>query len=302
MSETLLIAKNRDLYFFPYCTEIDVWSRTELLDAMANPLLSANQALWSEKLSHYQLIIFLDYGFSPEMAAFVKRYTAAKVVLYFWNYFAADKQLLLAQTQAAKVVDEIFSFDPIEAQQYGLLHNSTFYSLNLKNKTLPIQYDIFFGASNKGRVDQALELEKTFELLGLTTFYHITKGEGKTTSEYVPYDQYLDFVFQSRAILEIMREHQTGLTLRSMEALYFQKKLITTNPVIKDYCFYHPHNIFVLGQDDNAYLPEFMQKPYEPVEKEILDFYDVSAWARRFVQQDLAAFQRLEYKNFQNIE
>ena len=72
---------------------------------------------------------------------------------------------------------------------------------------------------------------------------------------------------QSNCILDYNQEGQVGLTLRPMEALFLEKKLITNNKDIKNYDFYNPSNIFILGENNIEDIKEFINKPYEKVEQ-----------------------------------
>ncbi len=298
---TLLIARDRSLYFFPYCSTIDVWSGSELPVAAfkAQSLTQEEQSLWREKLKPYKLIVFLDYGFEAEMGLFAKKYATAKVVLFFWNRLVTDKLEMLDQARSQAAVDAIFSFDALEAEKYGLLHNSTFYSMDLPKKVLPIQQDLFFGAANHGRRERALKIKKTMEEQGLSVFFHMTESRGIEDNRYLPYIDYLEKVFESRGILEVMREGQTGITLRCQESIFLEKKLVTTNRKVKDYQFYRPENIFILGEDPLETLNEFMDIPLQPLAQGFKDFYDSEQWAQRFFTQDKADFQKYEYKYFE---
>ena len=48
-------------------------------------------------------------------------------------------------------------------------------------------------------------------------------------------------------------------------------KLITDCVWLKKYDFFHPDNIFILGEDEIESLPEFMNKPYVEIETSVLN-------------------------------
>ena len=101
-------------------------------------------------------------------------------------------------------------------------------------------------------------------------------------SQTVPYDQVIQEIRQSRAILDVMQEKQHGITWRPMEAMCFQKKLITTFEEISDYNFYDSRNIFLLGHDDVEGLKDFLKKPYEPIDDSIRQEYVAADWLDSF--------------------
>jgi hypothetical protein len=75
---------------------------------------------------------------------------------------------------------------------------------------------------------------------------------------------------------------QTGLTLRPMESIFFEKKLITNHLTISDYDFYDKSNIFILGKDDLNNLSYFLKQPYNRLPAKLVDGYDFNTWLKRF--------------------
>ncbi|MBL1226225.1 oligosaccharide biosynthesis protein Alg14 [Enterococcus sp. BWR-S5] len=288
---TLLVAKNEHLYFFDTLSDIDVIAGHQLLRA---PWDKTN---WEEKLSQYSLIVFLDYGFEPKMAEVIRPYTQAKFVLFFWNHMTKEKIQLLYRTQAEPYIDAYYTFDPLEAQEFHLNHNSTFYSRRMLLPNKELKRDLFFGASDNGRREVAQSLLMIFNYLKLDTHYFILNGRGNEQKGYLSYEDYLNFVAESKGILEIMRPGQTGITLRSLEALFFKKKLVTTNRKIRHYHFYNPENIFIIGEEDFARLPEFLDSPYQDTMDELLEFYSEEQWMSRFHADDTASFETKEYRS-----
>ena len=59
------------------------------------------------------------------------------------------------------------------------------------------------------------------------------------------YYEYLKQIENSRIICEVVQKGQSGLTVRALEALFFEKKLITNNESIIEFDFYDSNNIFI---------------------------------------------------------
>ena len=131
---------------------------------------------------------------------------------------------------------------------------------------------------NKGRKEIIQNYNKIFEQNKLKTKIFIIEG----SKDYIDYEDYLVYVSQSLAILDIVNENVDGLTLRCMEALFFSKKLITNNKAIKTYDFYNSDNIFILGEDNLEDISLFIRKPYKKLDKDILEYYDFESWLKRF--------------------
>ena len=100
--------------------------------------------------------------------------------------------------------------------------------------------------------------------------------------DFVPYEDYLKLLVKTKTILDIVDGNQSGLTLRCMEALFFNKKLITNNLDIENYDFYNPKNVFILGKDDMNNIKQFIDSPYELVDEKIVNYYDFDEWIKRF--------------------
>lgn len=285
-SDVLIVPKDRSLYFFPAISEMSVCSGKELLAA-------SNETL-RHYLKNFQLIIFLDFGFEPEMAARIRPFTKAKIVLFFWNHFKLEHYRKLNDAQKEPAIDEIYHFDPLEARDLGLKHNSSFYTQSVGESVHKTEYDIFFGANDNGRKQQALELKDRFESLGLATHYHILPKRGNEQEGYLPYNDYLQLVKRSKGILEILRAGQYGVTLRTFESLFLQKKLVTANAMLPFYRLYDPRNVFMI-EPDLSKLTAFLNIPYHPADQEMLDFFEAKNWVKRFVDYDPTLFEEFEY-------
>jgi hypothetical protein len=98
----------------------------------------------------------------------------------------------------------------------------------------------------------------------------------------ISYDDVLVKIGKSKAILDYLSDPSDGLSLRPMESIFHKKKLITNSKLIANYDFYRPQNIFILGRDNLSDLPEFLNSPYEEIDKEIIEKYDFKNWLNRF--------------------
>ncbi len=90
---------------------------------------------------------------------------------------------------------------------------------------------------------------------------------------------------KSKSILDFVSIGQSGLTIRPLEALFLKKKLITNDKFIKNFDFYHPDNVFILGKDKMEYLSDFLEKPFIEIEESITSKYDFSNWIKRFFKK-----------------
>ena len=56
------------------------------------------------------------------------------------------------------------------------------------------------------------------------------------------------------------------------------KKLITTNPTIVHYDFYHPDNMFYWSGSNLDELKDFLTRPFVPIAPELKRKYSFSNW------------------------
>ncbi|KES13538.1 hypothetical protein SASC598P14_010430, partial [Snodgrassella alvi SCGC AB-598-P14] len=75
----------------------------------------------------------------------------------------------------------------------------------------------------------------------------------------------------------VIADHN-GLGFRHFEALYYKKKIITTNKHIQYYDFYHPNNIFIWDDKNLGEINNFLMKPYSPINPDIVAKYSFKNW------------------------
>ena len=105
-------------------------------------------------------------------------------------------------------------------------------------------------------------------------------------SPWIEYKEICRNIARSKAILEIVREGQSGATIRLMEALFFGKKLVTNNNLVKKEEFYNKENIFLLGDRPLEELKEFLNGEFVPFAPELLNKYDVKQWMQNFRKKE----------------
>lgn len=234
---------------------------------------------WKYDISMLKKIVVFDTAYTPELGKYIKKKnTNCKLILYFYNPVLYDYQRKYIKD---KNIDEVWSFDKGNVIKYGLKFNSTFYSNKLSKlgdgqKSV---YDVVYIGRDKSRNSFLNNIENVFKTNQINYWFHVVKDE----ADYMDYNDYLEFVYKSKCILDITQDGQQGLTMRFMESLFLEKKLITNNINIVTYDFYNPHNIFIIGHDDYKNLKEFLSAPYICIEKRIISQYDVLEWSQRFI-------------------
>ncbi|MDN3920954.1 glycosyltransferase family protein [Roseateles violae] len=248
---------------------------------------------------HYDLILVVQgEALSPRFLRSLRSsYPSARFVLYMWDSFRNKRQLL----GNLERFDHSLSFDPLDAKQYGMTFRPLFYCPDFVDATAftgEYEYDVsFIGTAHSDRYSLVRQLSAAlpkgsstywYLFLQSTWMFHIQKlgnpsfaGSTATDFAYVPLAKAeVQRVFKaSRSVLDIEHPAQTGLTMRTFEALAAGKKLITTNRNILEYDFFDPQNILYIDRSQTPDIPaSFSQTPYRPVSPALMDKYSLDGW------------------------
>ena len=97
------------------------------------------------------------------------------------------------------------------------------------------------------------------------------------------YDEYCARAAGAACMLEILQKGQTGMTMRTLEALFFNKKLITTNAAARLLPFYHPDNIYVLDGNERRTIRDFIYAGPCHYPRHLIADYHIEHWICRFL-------------------
>lgn len=123
-----------------------------------------------------------------------------------------------------------------------------------------------------------LQSKKLFLYLKLTnpTFKHTHTSDFKYKS--LKTDELLNVIAKSKSVLDVQHPKQTGLTMRTLEMVGAERKLITTNSSIQYYDFYNPNNICIINRNNPILDKDFFIRPYEPISKDLYYKYSLDGW------------------------
>jgi hypothetical protein len=89
-----------------------------------------------------------------------------------------------------------------------------------------------------------------------------------------------DLYKNTKAILDLQRENQTGLSFRIFEAMALEKKFVTDNEKIESYDFYNPQNILILNKDFSNVEKSFFGTEYQKLPQDIYEKYTLDHWIK----------------------
>ncbi|MED9520050.1 lipopolysaccharide biosynthesis protein, partial [Escherichia marmotae] len=137
------------------------------------------------------------------------------VIYDFEHRFIGNKKI--------KAIDQFFPVGMEDISKYSLSEN---------NNSQPI---CFFLGRDKGRLQIINELADRLTTLGCKVDFNVVKDKTSSlNSKYllekqIPYEENIRKTLNANIIVDITKENQSGWTLRILEALFFNKKLITNN-------------------------------------------------------------------------
>ena len=254
---------------------------------------------WADRVQEYDTFIILDGIRGTDVIEYIqKNNPQARIILYYVNTFTDGARNDPAHYK--KYGCEIYSFDRRQAQKAAITFRHYFYEYEeeyeeIKNLPADIRQDILFIGSDKGRMKSLQELEREFSKSGLSFYYQVVPDKrAKYTKEQsthllkerIPYTQIAKAIAESRAVLDFTSAGQSGITLRSMECIFFGKKLITNNDDVVHYDFYNENNVFLLNQRDLAELPQFMSTEFL-LDKDATSRYTKEYWMESFFRQEV---------------
>lgn len=222
---------------------------------------------------------------------------AAKFVFYTWGSFLNNTNPL----KCLKVFDRTLTFDSKDAIANGLVHRPLFYLEEYADVTdVERQYDlVFVGSVHIHRykfIEQVLQrigskyqcymylfVPSRFLYFARKLFLFPVYGKSKESDfKFAALSQreIVALFAESKAILDVCHHNQTGLTMRSIEALGAKRKLITNNVNIKEYDFFDPQNVLILDEK-NIYIPNaFLESEYLPIDEKIYARYSIDGWIK----------------------
>lgn len=225
-------------------------------------------------------IILFDSILTIPAANYLKnKYPSIRIIYWHWNHIEDEK------VQKNNLDDNIeqWSFDWADCRKYGLEFNTQFYFPEFGNLRHPVERDFFFIGVEKKRKDQIERCIRVIDNADLTRQFIIIGNTRKDQLEKsLSYSRVLELISSSRCVVDIVSDVQQGLTLRPLEALFLQKKLLTNFSHIKEYDFYRPDNIFLIGEDDPSSLREFLSLPYDKSANKYIHHYSFAQWLKRF--------------------
>ncbi|NLE63818.1 MAG: hypothetical protein GX612_08285 [Bacteroidales bacterium] len=195
--------------------------------------------------------------------AYLKRhYPGCKLVIMFNDvvdkYFERFPSFSIDYVR--KNFDLVLTYNKLDEAKYGFQYYPTFWSrIPVNENTKFPESDILYVGAAKDRLGQLLSCYGFFIEHGLKCDFHIT-GVPQNKQKYadrisynkpISYNEVLERVQRTKCVLEISQQGALGFTPRTMEAILYNKKLISNNPILIGTKFYNKNYVFYFSQIDD---------------------------------------------------
>lgn len=206
----------------------------------------------------------------------------AKVIAWYWNRVYQNTKPALQKGRY-----EAWSFDPDDCARYDFQFNHQYYFKSMILPSKEIEWDVYFCGKDTDREDEIVKIYNYCKQMDIASKFQVVNPKSdqipiSITSKWIDYDEIRQNIAKSNAILEVLRDGQSGPTLRMMEAIFFQKKLITNNSSVKYEDFYCENRIFIYTERPIEELKSFLREDFEPYDDALIEKYDVKQWAKNF--------------------
>lgn len=298
-TDILLLSNMANSYFFPGLPNMQyVFARQDrrfltlakIVRELGLPGFHRFYGKWADSLERYGTVVIFDAGYQPKMERFIwKRNPSARIHYFNWN--PLDNRRKIRKALGFSDRNEVYCTDSEDCRKYGLKFADIFYSSAWAERVEKCRGknrgDCIWLGQNKGRALAFERLEAALQKIGVATDIRLVDGGGKfLPSPRMTYFEYCKWVVNSGCLLDINQATQSASTLRVMEAIFFQKKLVTGNRTLAGRPFYNPANILIVDplNPDADELRAFFDAEFVPYPPEVQRHFDYPAWVGRFGQ------------------
>ena len=218
----------------------------------------------------------------------------ARIILYMW-------EALLRKPRGIALIDMVdaaFSYDPLDCEVMPRLQ---FLPLFHTLGDLPSISEsgaghdvVFIGSVQFARLQALATISKTIARQGRRGFFFLyaptlihwgifaiaarTLGfRGRISRKQIPHREYLRLHDEARCVIDIQRGTQSGLALRSLDAIFAGRPLLTTNKLIRRYDFFDKAPVGVFSPTDEVLTFPDTSDDLWP-DAELHDRYSLSSW------------------------
>lgn len=254
---------------------------------MFSPALKLIYGNWKKHIDEYDVFIVVARKSAKYAIKYIRKHTNKRVIVWYWNIVTKRE---LHPEYCRKLGCETWSFDKSDCLKYQMKFGDTYYFPPVDAKPRKNQYGVFFvGINRPGRKEYLDNMGEYLSNHNITYKFNLTaiptdrKSVQQKFSRRMSYDEVIMAIRESQCVLDLNRENQSGLTLRPLETLFYNKKLITNNKSITKYYAYNKDNTYIIKDANFEGLDSFINKKNVDVSDEVLEYYSFSNWLSRII-------------------
>jgi hypothetical protein len=253
-----------------------------------------NKILNSIKTDAYDIVLVIRGSIltTDSLEMLKKKLPSAKFVMYQW-----DSNRQGYYKNKIKFFDVVKTFDLYDAKQYDIEYQSLFYTQSYKDiSTIKkyIKYDlVFYGAYHSDRLEVIKKVDKFCTVNNLVFKHHLYITKLSLLKNFLMrYIKFSDLKFlktyksgnsdilnsysKARCVLDIELNIQSGITMRTFEALGSGVKVATTNSYIAKDPVYSPDNICIIDRENPAIDLNFLKVEFKS--NPVYEKYYIDNW------------------------
>lgn len=291
--------------------KVDYFDERPSNDFMTKSLIRINRRLLARKNNKYYediinktkdnkydfiLIIRAEAISRAKLKKLKATHNCAKLILYLWDSLSYNPNT----KKIEDLFDHIYTFDHNDAKKYVNYHFRPSFFIDAYKDTSTVAEDIdvlFVGTVHTDRYMVLKKMKAQFDDMGLNYHFYMYypskllfwikkifdprfKGVRFNDLKFTSLDaeEVTSLYARAKAILDIERPKQNGLTIRTIEVLASKKKMITTNHSIVSYDFYNENNYLIIDRNRPFMKKEFLQQTYRNIDENIYNFYSIEKW------------------------
>ncbi|EIF44764.1 Eps11J [gamma proteobacterium BDW918] len=225
----------------------------------------------------------------------------AKITLYLWDSMHYNPNARVIKSY----VDRVLSFDRVDVDENSDIEFLPLFYGREFEKAANISDGYLYDACFIGTIhtDRYRVLEKIIEALesdGLKVFIYcyypskilyilraiVDSGFRRFAKKYIDFSgmklsDVVARIAESRTVIDVNRPGQRGLTMRTIEAVGAQRKLITTNTDIVNYNIYTSESVCLVCRSSPIITMEFFSRCDNPYLNDVRNEYSVESWVKQ---------------------
>lgn len=186
-------------------------------------------------------------------------YPKVKLILYIVDPMKAS----FSKVCSEELLDQfnlVFSINKQDCEEYGFQYYPLVYSDVKKTQTnISSKYGLYYLGSGSDRTEKLYQVSRiceeneirySFNVLQKQEFEKLYSDKIHYMDQIMSYDENIEYVKSSNCLLELMHQDFDNPTQRYLEAVVYNKKLLTDNKKIIEFPFYDERYMHIIKEYD----------------------------------------------------